>query len=69
MEIHNVHEGYILDQFTISLYNKRTDEYGDDLLGHLKISIDIVKGIETTKKIIVLEEKVNSIIYSSDIMS
>ena len=44
--IHAVHEGYLLDQFAIALYNKRTDEYGGDLLGRLKITIDIVKGIK-----------------------
>ncbi|MBC3798641.1 FAD-dependent oxidoreductase [Acetobacterium tundrae] len=46
VEIHAVHEGYLLDQFAIALYNKRTDEYGGDLFGRLKISIDIVKGIK-----------------------
>lgn len=46
VEIHAVHEGYLLDQFAISLYNKRTDEYGGDLLGRLKITTDIVKGIK-----------------------
>ena len=28
VEIHAVHEGYLLDQFAIALYNHRTDEYG-----------------------------------------
>ena len=46
VEVHAIHEGYLLDQFAIALYNKRTDEYGGDLLGRLKISIDIVKGIK-----------------------
>jgi 2-enoate reductase len=46
VEIHAVHEGYLLDQFAIALYNKRTDEYGGDLRGRLKLSIDIVKGIK-----------------------
>jgi 2-enoate reductase len=46
VEIHAVHEGYLLDQFAISLYNKRTDEYGGDLYGRLKITTDIVKGIK-----------------------
>jgi len=46
VEIHAVHEGYLLDQFAIALYNKRTDEYGGDLRGRLKITIDIVKGIK-----------------------
>ena len=28
VEIHAVHEGYLLDQFTLPYINKRTDEYG-----------------------------------------
>lgn len=48
VEIHAVHEGYLLDQFAISLYNKRTDEYGGDLRGRLKFATDIVKAIKTT---------------------
>ena len=28
MEIHAVHEGYLLDQFTIAMFNRRTDKYG-----------------------------------------
>jgi 2-enoate reductase len=46
IEIHAVHEGYLLDQFAIALYNKRNDEYGGDLRGRLKITTDIVKNIK-----------------------
>lgn len=46
VEIHAVHEGYLLDQFAIALYNKRTDEYGGDLRGRLKLAVDVVKGIK-----------------------
>lgn len=46
VEIHAVHEGYLLDQFAIALYNKRTDEYGGDLRGRLKLATDIVKSIK-----------------------
>ena len=46
VEIHAVHEGYLLDQFAIALFNKRTDEYGGDLRGRLKIATDIVKRIK-----------------------
>lgn len=46
VEIHAVHEGYLLDQFAISLFNKRTDEYGGDLRGRLKFACDIVKNIK-----------------------
>lgn len=46
VEIHAVHEGYLLDQFALSLFNKRTDEYGGDLKGRLKFACDIVKRIK-----------------------
>jgi 2-enoate reductase len=46
VEIHAVHEGYLLDQFAIAFYNKRDDEYGGDLRGRLKLATDIVKGIK-----------------------
>ncbi|MBU3188293.1 FAD-dependent oxidoreductase [Clostridium bowmanii] len=46
VEIHAVHEGYLLDQFAISFYNKRTDEYGGDLRARLKIATDVVKGVK-----------------------
>ena len=46
VEIHAVHEGYLLDQFAIAFFNKRTDEYGGDLRGRLKIATDIVQGIK-----------------------
>jgi len=45
VEIHAVHEGYLLDQFAIALYNKRTDEYGGDLRGRLKLSIDMLRAL------------------------
>jgi len=46
VEIHAVHEGYLLDQFAVAFYNKRIDEFGGDLRGRLKITMDIVKGIK-----------------------
>ncbi|HZJ99311.1 MAG TPA: FAD-dependent oxidoreductase [Tissierellaceae bacterium] len=46
IEVHAVHEGYLLDQFAIKAFNQRTDEYGGDLKARLKISTDIVKGIK-----------------------
>lgn len=46
VEIHAVHEGYLLDQFAISFFNKRTDEYGGSLENRLRLSTDIVKGIK-----------------------
>ncbi|MGL5686258.1 MAG: FAD-dependent oxidoreductase, partial [Vagococcus fluvialis] len=46
VEIHAVHEGYLLDQFALSIFNQRKDEYGGDLKGRLKVAIDIVQGIK-----------------------
>lgn len=46
VEIHAVHEGYLLDQFAIPMFNKRTDKYGGDLRGRLEFPIEIVQGIK-----------------------
>ena len=46
VEIHAVHEGYLLDQFAIAFYNKRTDEYGGSLENRLRVATDIVRGIK-----------------------
>lgn len=47
MEIHAMHEGYLLDQFTMSFFNRRTDKYGGDLEGRLTFPIEILKVIKT----------------------
>jgi NADH:flavin oxidoreductase / NADH oxidase family./Pyridine nucleotide-disulphide oxidoreductase. len=46
VEIHAVHEGYLLDQFTIAMFNRRTDKYGGDLMGRLRLPIEVVKAIK-----------------------
>ncbi|WP_125565248.1 FAD-dependent oxidoreductase [Companilactobacillus insicii] len=46
VEIHAVHEGYLFDQFAMSLFNHRDDEFGGDLEHRLKVVTDIVKGIK-----------------------
>lgn len=46
VEIHAVHEGYLLDQFTLSIFNRRTDKYGGDLRGRLQLPIEIVNAIK-----------------------
>ena len=46
VEIHAVHEGYLLDQFAISFFNQRTDEYGGSLENRLRFTTDIVKVIK-----------------------
>ncbi|MGL1893858.1 MAG: NADH:flavin oxidoreductase [Spirochaetaceae bacterium] len=44
VEIHGAH-GFLLSQFFSALTNKRTDEYGGDLLKRIKIHIDIIKAV------------------------
>lgn len=46
VEVHAVHEGYLLDQFAISFYNHRNDEYGGSLENRLRFAIEIVKEIK-----------------------
>lgn len=46
VEIHAVHEGYLLDQFATALYNHRTDEWGGSLENGLKPAIRVVQGIK-----------------------
>jgi 2-enoate reductase len=46
IEIHAVHEGYLLDQFAISFFNNRTDEYGGSLENRLRFAIEIVQAIK-----------------------
>lgn len=46
VEIHAVHEGYLLDQFTIAMFNQRTDKYGGDLRGRLTLPIEILREIK-----------------------
>ena len=48
VEIHAVHEGYLLDQFTLSIFNRRTDKYGGDLKGRLTLPCEIVRIIKGT---------------------
>lgn len=46
VEIHAVHEGYLLDQFAISMFNQRTDEYGGSLENRLRFAREIVEEIK-----------------------
>lgn len=48
VEIHAVHEGYLLDQFAIALFNKRDDKYGGDLKNRLRFATEIVRAIKAT---------------------
>lgn len=44
VEIHSAH-GYLLNQFYSPLTNKRTDEYGGNILNRIKIHIEVIKAV------------------------
>lgn len=46
VEVHAVHEGYLLDQFAIEATNWRKDEYGGSLENRLRFACEIVKEIK-----------------------
>lgn len=46
VEIHAVHEGYLLDQFTTAYTNKRTDEYGGSFENRYRFPVEVVKAIK-----------------------
>ena len=46
VEIHAVHEGYLLDQFTFKYVNHRTDEYGGSFENRYRFAVEIVKAIK-----------------------
>ncbi|MGR5266976.1 FAD-dependent oxidoreductase [Vibrio astriarenae] len=46
VEIHAVHEGYLLDQFTMEFFNQRTDQYGGSFENRYRFAVEIVKGIK-----------------------
>jgi len=48
IEIHAVHEGYLIDQFAISFFNHRTDEYGGSLENRLRFAREIREEIAKT---------------------
>ena len=46
VEIHAVHEGYLLDQFTMKYTNLREDEYGGSFENRYRFPVEIVKAIK-----------------------
>lgn len=46
VEIHALHEGYLLDQFATAYYNRRTDIYGGSFENRYRFAIEILKEIK-----------------------
>lgn len=46
VEVHAVHEGYLLDQFTLKYTNHRTDEYGGSFENRYRLPVEIVHAIK-----------------------
>lgn len=46
VEVHAVHEGYLMDQFTTEYTNHRTDEYGGSFENRYRFAVEVVKAIK-----------------------
>ena len=46
VEVHAVHEGYLLDQFAMKYTNHRTDQYGGSFENRYRFAVEIVKAIK-----------------------
>ena len=47
VEVHAVHEGYLLDQFTMEWTNHRSDEYGGSFENRYRFPVEIVRAIKS----------------------
>ena len=46
IEVRAVHEGYLLDNFTMEYFNQREDEFGGDLMGRLRFPLAILQAVK-----------------------
>lgn len=46
VEVHAVHEGYLLDQFSMECSNRRTDEYGGSARNRLRFACECIQEIK-----------------------
>jgi len=46
VEVHAVHEGYLMDQFTMPYTNHRTDEYGGSFENRYRFAVEVVRAIK-----------------------
>lgn len=47
VEVHAVHEGYLLDQFTLKYTNRRNDEYGGSFENRYRFPVEVVREIKS----------------------
>lgn len=48
IEIHAMHEGYLLDQFALDCCNHRMDQYGGSLKNRIRFAVEILEEIKKT---------------------
>lgn len=46
VEVHAVHEGYLMDQFTLPYCNHRTDRYGGSFENRYRFAVEVISGIK-----------------------
>ncbi|GAB6110072.1 oxidoreductase [Fusibacter bizertensis] len=46
VEVHALHEGYLMDQFSMACTNRRTDQYGGNLENRLRFATETVQAIK-----------------------
>ena len=66
VEIHAVHEGYLLDQFTIANWNHRTDEYGGSFENRVRYALEVVAAIKEAAPQLMVEYKLPVIMENPD---
>ena len=65
VEIHAAHAHGLLGGFLSPLYNKRTDEYGGDIDGRLKLTLDVVREVrERCGKDFIIDVRISGDEYS-----
>lgn len=46
VEVHAVHEGYLMDQFTLPYCNHRTDKYGGSFENRYRFAVEVIRAIK-----------------------
>ena len=66
VEIHAVHEGYLLDQFTMANWNHRTDKYGGSFENRVRYALEVVAAIKEAAPQLMVEYKLPVIMENPD---